>query len=160
MSATQRSYVMSRVHSKDTQPELALRRALHAAGYRFRLYGALPRSQLSALKKEHREIRLRGDRLPGSPDLVFSARNKVIFVNGCFWHGHDCPAGKRQPTSNTEYWFPKLQATIVRDQRNRLELETLGWEALTLWECELKQMDDVLCRAIHFLGAPRNSQKY
>lgn len=126
MSATQRSYITSRVHSKNTQPELALRRALHAAGYSFRLYGALPPNQLSALKIEHQEIRLRGSRLPGSPDLVFSARHKVIFMNGCFWHGHDCSAGKRQPTSNKEYWSPKLQANIARDQRNKLVLVVLG----------------------------------
>lgn len=158
MSAAQRSKLMSRIPSKNTQPELALRRLLHASGYRFRLHGALPTKMLATLKQEHQKIHIRGGRLSGSPDLVFSARHKVIFMNGCFWHGHDCLVGRHRPSSNTEYWSPKLDSNIVRDQRIRQELTILGWESLTIWECQLKSLDDVLCRAKKFLGPPRVSQ--
>lgn len=160
MSTTQRSRLMSQIHSKDTQPELYLRRLLHAAGYRFRLHGALPLSQLSALESKHQEIRFRRGKLPGSPDLVFSARGKVIFVNGCFWHGHSCPSGVNQPTSNTEYWRPKLRANVARDQRNKLELEKLEWKSFTIWECELKSPSKVLDKATQFLGPPRSARAW
>lgn len=156
MTVGQRSRLMSRIPGKNTRPELALRSLLHAAGYRFRLHGALPVRLLAALRKEHQEILLRGGKLPGSPDLVFSARNKVIFMNGCFWHGHDCPAGQHRPSSNAEYWSPKLDSNIARDKRKRQDLALLGWDSLTLWECELKSMDEVLRRAAEFLGPPRN----
>lgn len=155
MSAAQRSRLMSRISSKNTGPELALRRLLHAAGYRYRVHGILPARQVAQLRSSHPEIPLRGGKLPGSPDLVFSARRKAIFVNGCFWHGHDCPVGQRRPASNTGYWHPKLDANIARDQRNRSDLEALGWESLAFWECELKTMDDVLRRAASFLGPVR-----
>lgn len=144
--------------SKNTGPELALRRLLHAAGYRYRVHGILPAQQVAQLRSLHPGIPLRGGKLPGSPDLVFSARRKAIFVSGCFWHGHDCPVGQRRPASNTGYWHPKLDANIARDQRNRRDLEALGWETLTLWECELKTMDDVLRRAASFLGPVRIAQ--
>lgn len=155
MSAAQRSRLMSRISSKNTGPELALRRLLHAAGYRYRVHGILPAQQVAQLHSLHPGIPLRDGKLPGSPDLVFSARRKAIFVNGYFWHGHDCPVGQRRPASNTGYWNPKLDANIARDQRNRRDLEALGWESLTLWECELKSMDDVLRRAASFLGPAR-----
>lgn len=155
MSTAQRSQLMSRIRSKDTQPEIALRRLLHAAGYRFRLHGTLPVKQLATLRIKHQEISFRGGKLPGSPDLVFSARRKVIFMNGCFWHGHDCPVGNHRPASNTGYWIPKLNANIARDQRNLQDLELLGWNSLTLWECDLKSIDVALLRATDFLGPPR-----
>ncbi|MDV2978168.1 UNVERIFIED_CONTAM: very short patch repair endonuclease [Actinomycetes bacterium ARC8] len=159
MSAAQRSRLMSRISSKNTGPELALRRLLHAAGYRYRVHGILPAQQVAQLRFLHPGIPLRGGKLPGSPDLVFSARRKAIFVNGCFWHGHDCPVGQRRPASNTGYWNPKLDANIARDQRNLDNLAALGWESLTLWECELKTMDDVLRRAASFLGPVRIAQR-
>ena len=159
MSAAQRSRLMSRISSKNTGPELALRRLLHAAGYRYRVHGILPAQQVAQLRSLHPGIPLRGGKLPGSPDLVFSARRKAIFVNGCFWHGHDCPVGQRRPASNTGYWNPKLDANIARDQRNLDNLAALGWESLTLWECELKTMDDVLRRAASFLGPVRIAQR-
>ncbi|UTM45938.1 very short patch repair endonuclease [Glutamicibacter mysorens] len=155
MSAAQRSRLMSRISSKNTGPELALRRLLHAAGYRYRVHGILPAQQVAQLRSLHPGIPLRGGKLPGSPDLVFSARRKAIFVNGCFWHGHDCPVGQRRPASNTGYWNPKLDANIARDQRNLDNLAALGWESLTLWECELKSMDGILRRAASFLGPAR-----
>ncbi|MEG2578967.1 MAG: hypothetical protein RSA54_14680, partial [Glutamicibacter sp.] len=110
MSAAQRSALMSRISSKNTGPELVLRRLLHAAGYRYGVHGVLPARQVAQLRSAHPGIPLRGGKLPGSPDLVFSARRKAIFVNGCFWHGHDCPVGQRRPASNTGSWNPKLDA--------------------------------------------------
>src|SRR3984957_8839012 len=106
---------MRQIRSKNSGPEIALRSLVHRLGYRFRL---------------HRKD------LPGNPDLVFPGRRKVIFVHGCFWHGHtDCRDG-HTPKSNTGYWSPKLEKNIRRDQTNRKALETDGWHVLTIWECE------------------------
>lgn len=150
---------MSRIQGKDTGPELALRRLLHATGYRYALHGALPSKALASLREQHPGVRFRGGKLPGSPDLVFSARRKAIFVNGCFWHGHDCKVGLRRPSSNTGYWNPKLDANIARDQRNRQDLLALGWQYLTLWECELRDMDQTLRHTTEFLGPPNQSEQ-
>jgi len=109
---------MRAVKSRDTKPEMLVRRAAHALGYRFRL---------------HRKD------LPGSPDLVFPARKKVIFVHGCFWHGHECARGARTPKTNTDYWRAKIARNVARDARARSALDALGWETLTIWECELKR---------------------
>lgn len=105
---------MARVRAKDTKPELALRRALHAAGLRFRLHA-----------KE----------LPGRPDVVFRPAKLAIFVHGCFWHGHGC-ARAREPATRREYWGPKLAANRARDARDEAALRAAGWTVLTLWECE------------------------
>jgi DNA mismatch endonuclease (patch repair protein) len=126
MSPEQRSAHMSKIKSKDTKPELFLRRMLHGAGYRYRLHDR---------------------KLPGRPDLVFPSRRKVIFVNGCFWHGHECPVGSRLPKSNTEFWEDKRRRNQERDIRQRADLHALGWEAAVVWECEVKTnaglLDDV-----------------
>lgn len=123
---------MSQIKSKDTSPELQLRRQLFARGYRYRLHDK---------------------RLPGKPDLVFPKRRKVIFVNGCFWHGHECRGGKpRVPKSRTEYWGPKIAANRERDAFQQAELIKLGWKVLVVWECDLKDKDEALRRAIEFLG--------
>ncbi|MDE0417479.1 MAG: very short patch repair endonuclease [bacterium] len=120
------------VRSKNTKPEMAVRRMLHAQGYRYRLH--------------------RTD-LPGSPDLVFPSRKKVIFVNGCFWHGHSCKNGSRRPPSNTSYWLPKIARNVERDAKNISSLEVLGWQSLTVWECELKRSPEELrSRITRFLG--------
>jgi len=116
-TAEQRSRTMRAVKSADTRPELLVRRAAFALGYRYRLH-----------KKE----------LPGTPDLVFARRRAVIFVNGCFWHAHDCPRGARTPKKNREYWQKKIARNAARDISVRAELKALGWRSLTLWECELK----------------------
>lgn len=116
MSVEQRSAHMAKIRSKDTKPELRLRRALHAAGYRYRLHGR---------------------RLPGKPDLVFAGRRKVVFVNGCFWHGHHCPVGDRLPKSNTEFWAEKRRRNQERDEEALQQLEALGWKTLVVWECEV-----------------------
>lgn len=118
----QRSACMARIRSTNTQPELTVRRALHAAGYRFRLH--------------------RRD-LPGKPDIVLPRHRLAIFVHGCFWHGHTCKDGRR-PRSNEGYWNPKLDRNLARDARRRQELSELGWKAVTVWACTVKDVDEAL----------------
>ena len=130
VSPETRSRIMSRIRSKGMKPEMRVRRLLHGLGYRYRLH--------------------RSD-LPGRPDLVFPARRKVIFVNGCFWHKHLCCPRVRIPTSNREYWEAKLERNRARDERNLGLLEGLGWGALTVWECELRDMDAATARMVGFL---------
>jgi DNA mismatch endonuclease, patch repair protein len=130
----QRRHNMSRIRSRDTKPELQLRRALHAAGFRYRLHDR---------------------RLPGTPDLVLPARSAVIFVHGCFWHGHDCPFGVI-PNTRTEFWEAKIQANRDRDAAAEAGLQDAGWRVLTVWECALRgrrrlPVDDVVQRASDFL---------
>ena len=137
ISAAQRSANMARIRGKNTKPELLIRRLLHAAGYRFRLHGAA-----------------RGTRLPGKPDLVFAGRRKVIFVNGCFWHAHSCRAGQRAPATNSEFWAEKRRRTTVRDAAALQALAAAGWEALTVWECELKDRSVLEDQLTSFLGPP------
>ena len=109
---------MRRIRNRDTAPEKIVRSILHRRGYRFRL---------------HRKD------LPGKPDIVFPSRRKVIFVHGCFWHQHGaCPEG-RIPSTRLSYWKPKLERNKKRDALNLQRLRTLGWEALEIWECEIKQ---------------------
>ncbi|MBW8636651.1 very short patch repair endonuclease [Hoeflea sp. WL0058] len=106
---------MRAVKSRDTAPEMVVRRLVHALGYRYRLH--------------------RRD-LPGVPDLVFPGRRKVVFVHGCFWHGHDCPRGARAPKTNADYWRAKIARNTARDARNAQALTDAGWRVLTVWECE------------------------
>ncbi len=113
-----RSEIMSRIRGKNTSPELAVRRYLHKAGLRFRLY--------------------RTD-LPGRPDIVFPGRRLCVFVHGCFWHGcARCIDGTRTVRSNTEYWGKKVEINRNRDHRNQSRLEADGWRVLTLWECQTR----------------------
>lgn len=107
---------LRRVGTRDTRPEVVVRRLAHAMGYRFRL-------------------NLRN--LPGRPDLVFPGRRKVIFVHGCFWHRHDCQAGRSTPSSNAALWRDKFSRTVARDRAAVRALEALGWESLTVWECDV-----------------------
>jgi len=125
-----RSERMRQVRSKDTRPEMIVRRLAHRLGYRFRLH--------------------RRD-LPGSPDLVFPARRAIIFVHGCFWHQHDCPRGSRRPSSNAAYWHPKLARNVERDGKARQQLENEGWRVLVLWECEMRDTDQLSRRLASFL---------
>jgi len=133
LTPTQRSRQMSRIRSKNTAPELTVRRTLHRLGYRFRLHGP---------------------KLPGKPDLVFPGRRAVIFVHGCFWHQHPDPACKRafQPKTRSEYWQPKLEENRRRDARNRATLEAAGWRVLELWECQLTEADHFEAIIRSFLG--------
>ncbi len=115
-----RSAVMRRVKGRDTAPEMKVRRLLRGAGIGYRLggYG-----------------------LPGRPDVVMKGRRIALFVHGCFWHGHDCPRGARQPRSNADYWIAKIDRNRARDDRVTAELQAQGWRVLTLWECEQKAPD-------------------
>lgn len=110
--------MMSRVRTKGTAPELALRSALHYAGIRFRL---------------HRKD------LPGKPDIVLPKYNSVIFVHGCFWHHHEGCIKSKMPKTNIEFWQDKIIANIKRDKSNQGDLEKLGWQVLVVWECDIKK---------------------
>jgi DNA mismatch endonuclease (patch repair protein) len=134
LTSAQRSVNMAKIRARDTKPELAVRRLLHAAGYRYRLHG-------------------KG--LPGKPDIVFSRRRKVIFVHGCFWHQHDkdaCLDGRR-PKSNTEYWHPKLARNMERDRQHVDKLMADGWEVTVVWECELRDQEALTEKLYQLLGA-------
>jgi DNA mismatch endonuclease, patch repair protein len=132
LDANRRSANMRQIKSKNTGPELLLRRLLHARGYRFRL---------------HRKG------LPGKPDLVFPSRKKVIFVHGCFWHQHPGCREGRLPGSRAAYWQPKLQLNQERDAAALSALKEQGWQYLVIWECELSKAHEVaIGRAASFLG--------
>ena len=126
-----RSRIMAQVKSRDTKPELKVRRLLHGLGYRYRLHG-----------KD----------LPGRPDLVFPSRRKAVFVNGCFWHGHANCEKARLPSSNRDYWQTKLTRNRERDERNLALLQEGGWGTKVVWECELADMDAVSRDLIAFLA--------
>ena len=129
-SPEQRRRIMQSVKTRNTGPELTVRRALFVAGYRYRL---------------HRKD------LPGRPDIVLPGRKKVIFVHGCFWHGHGCAKG-RGSKSRLDYWEPKLMANKERDTRNARALMDLGWGVLTLWQCQLSDAEQLKKRLQLFLG--------
>ena len=120
---------MQSVGTKDTGPELIVRKILSGAGYRYRLHVK---------------------RLPGKPDIVFIGRKKAIFVHGCFWHSHGCLKGQA-PKSRLDYWEPKLEANRARDERNRSDLESNGWSVLTIWQCQTRWPEEVRQQLIAFL---------
>jgi DNA mismatch endonuclease (patch repair protein) len=125
---------MRQIKSRDTKPEMSVRRLVHRLGYRYRLH--------------------RRD-LPGNPDLVFPGRRKIVFVHGCFWHQHsseECRHG-RPPRSNEGYWHLKLAKNVARDDRNRRALIELGWQVLTIWECEVSDLEALTARIVSFLDA-------
>ncbi|WP_243925144.1 very short patch repair endonuclease [Pseudodesulfovibrio sp. S3-i] len=127
---TKRSSIMSSIVSKDTKPEIQVRKLLHALGYRFRL---------------HRKD------LPGTPDIVLPRRKSVIFVHGCFWHLH--PGCKRatMPKTNVEFWEKKLKGNVSRDAKAIEQLQDLGYRCLVIWECETKNLDELTDRLTAFL---------
>ncbi|MCM2481692.1 MULTISPECIES: very short patch repair endonuclease [Burkholderia] len=125
-----RSENMRRIRSKDTEPELAVRRLVYAMGYRYRL---------------HRKD------IPGKPDLAFLGRRKVIFIHGCFWHQHSGCREGRPPKSNTDYWLPKLRRNQDRDRAALSQLAATGWEALVIWECETKDSSALAAKIKVFL---------
>jgi len=124
-----RSENMRRIKSRNTAPEMALRRLVHGMGYRYRLH--------------------RAD-LPGTPDMVFPGRRKVIFLHGCFWHDHGCKLS-HTPKSNASYWGPKLARNRLRDQANVEALRDLGWKCLVIWECDVAQLEKVRKRVTKYL---------
>jgi DNA mismatch endonuclease (patch repair protein) len=116
LTVEQRSAVMSRVRSKNTRPELIVRSILHRMGFRFRLH--------------------RSD-LPGRPDIVLPRHGAVVFVHGCFWHGHHCKRGS-EPSSNIEFWRDKIDGNRRRDRRSIRRLRRDGWRVVVVWECQTK----------------------
>jgi DNA mismatch endonuclease (patch repair protein) len=126
-----RSEIMGRIKGKDTSPELAVRSTLHAMGYRFRL---------------HRKD------LPGKPDIVLPKYKTVVFVNGCFWHGHDCRKGKSVPATNTEFWKAKIDGNVCRDRETDDKLKKMGWRVLVVWECEVSDRETLCERLASELG--------
>lgn len=135
LTPEQRRLNMSRVRGKDTKPEMLLRKGLHALGFRFRLH--------------------RRD-LPGCPDLVFPKYHAVIFVHGCFWHGHDCPLFKR-PATNPDFWVRKIERNQANDAKAQDALLAMGWRVMIVWECALRgksrlPIDDVFTSIVAWLG--------
>lgn len=130
LSKRQRSYCMSRIRSRDTHPELVVRRAAHAMGYRYRLH--------------------RRD-LPGCPDLVFPRLNRIVLVHGCFWHMHRCRFGKVVPKTNASFWQEKRKANVERDRRNLRKLRKAGWRVLVIWECWTRQPGKIDGKLADFL---------
>jgi DNA mismatch endonuclease (patch repair protein) len=134
-----RSALMSRIRSSNTQPELVVRRLLHAMGFRFRLH--------------------RRD-LPGQPDLVLPRHKLVIFVHGCFWHQHPGCGLASSPKSRQNYWGPKLTATVERDRRNAGHLREIGWRVETIWECDTRKAERLAARVAEIVeGLPTAARR-
>ncbi len=112
-----RSFNMSRIRGKDTQPEMVVRKFLFANGFRYRLHDP---------------------KLPGKPDIVLPKYKTVIFVNGCFWHGHKGCSYFVLPKTRTEWWLQKIKGTMTRDKAAEVALNILGWKVILIWECRLK----------------------
>jgi len=127
-----RRRIMRAIRSRDTGPERMVRSLAHRIGYRFRV-----------CRKD----------LPGCPDIVFPRLRKVVFVHGCFWHGHDCGQGVRIPAKNRRYWKEKIARTCARDEAAEIALRKLGWDVDVFWECELTNHADIKSRLLKFLGA-------
>jgi DNA mismatch endonuclease (patch repair protein) len=117
-----RSRTMRAVKSKNTSPEMIVRKLVHGMGYRFRL---------------HRKD------LPGSPDLVFPSRRLALFVHGCFWHGHNCARGARSQKTNAQYWAAKIERNRKRDAESLRALSDAGWRSYVIWECELRDQESL-----------------
>ena len=131
LSRAERSARMSLIRSRDTKPEMIVRRLVHGMGYRYRL---------------HRK------NLPGRPDLTFASKRAVIFVHGCFWHLHRGCRNNRPPKSRLAYWRPKLERNAERDRQARLQLRRMGWRCLIVWECELVNAAKLAQRLQRFLS--------
>jgi DNA mismatch endonuclease (patch repair protein) len=135
-TSERRSANMRAVRGKDTAPELAVRKLVHRLGYRYRLHLT---------------------NLPGKPDLVFPSRRKIILVHGCFWHGHTgCPRAKR-PGSNEAFWREKLDRNIARDATQAATLAGAGWHVLVIWECEIRDREQLEQRIVTFLESPHTA---
>lgn len=130
MTSEQRSERMRKIRSHDTKPEIVIRKLIHHMGYRYRIH-----------VKD----------LPGTPDIVFSSRRKIIFVHGCFWHMHEACRDGKIPGSRKEYWEPKLFRTRARDEKHQVELANSGWATLIIWECELSDLTRVELKIKDFL---------
>jgi DNA mismatch endonuclease, patch repair protein len=130
VTSERRSANMARIRSANTKPEMIVRSAAHRLGFRFRIH--------------------RRD-LPGKPDLVFAGRKKIIFVHGCYWHGHGCKVGGSGPKSNQSYWGPKIARNKARDDSTIAALRRSGWKVLVIWECEARNAAKLADRLRNFL---------
>lgn len=128
----ERSRLMAGVRGKNTKPEIMVRRLVHSLGYRFRLH--------------------RRD-LPGIPDLVFPSRRKIVFVHGCFWHQHQGCRKATIPKTRERFWRAKLLGNVARDKRVAKSLKVMGWKIIAIWECETGDIDSLVRKLRHFLGA-------
>lgn len=126
-----RSEIMSEISGKNTKPELLIRKALFSEGYRYRLH-----------RKE----------LPGNPDIIFPGRKKVIFINGCYWHGHNCKKAAL-PETNKQFWEKKISGNVARDKKNLDKLLKMGWKSFVIWQCEIKKssLGNIIKQAKKFL---------
>jgi DNA mismatch endonuclease (patch repair protein) len=123
LTKEKRSWNMSRIRSKGTEPEIIFRKLIHRAGFRYRLYDKT---------------------LPGKPDIVLKKYKTVVFIHGCFWHGHEnCRRGNK-PKTHKKYWNAKIARNVARDTENISVLQSMGWRVIIIWECELKDLDTVL----------------
>ena len=129
-TAAMRSALMARIRDRDTKPEIGVRRLLFSRGYRYRLH--------------------RRD-LPGTPDIAFPGRKKVIFVHGCFWHRHEGCSRATIPTTRREFWLEKFRANVERDRRKIVELSGQGWSSLVVWECEIRDQERLATRLERYL---------
>jgi DNA mismatch endonuclease, patch repair protein len=125
-----RSWIMSHVKSKDTKPEILIRSIVHRLGFRFRKYQS---------------------DLPGKPDIVLAKHRKVIFIHGCFWHGHKKCSRSSRPQSNKSFWIEKLDKNIERDKKNKRDLESQNWKVLIIWTCETKNILKLQNKIVNFL---------
>jgi DNA mismatch endonuclease (patch repair protein) len=131
LSPAERSALMSRIRNADTGIEMLIRRGLHRLGFRYRLGGG---------------------KLPGRPDIVLPKHRAIIFVHGCFWHGHSCPLF-RLPKTRSDFWQAKIESNRTRDRRNAARLRKMGWRVMTVWECQLRgATPDAISRLIIQLG--------
>jgi DNA mismatch endonuclease (patch repair protein) len=131
---SKRSWIMSHVKGKDTKPEIRVRSIVHRLGFRFR---------------KHKSD------LPGNPDIVLVKHRKVIFVHGCFWHGHKKCSRASRPKSNESFWIEKLDKNISRDRRNKHNLESQDWKVLIIWSCEIKNILILQKKIVNFLVEPK-----
>ena len=131
-----RSMNMSHIHSSNTKPEEKVRKYLFANGFRYR-----------------KNVR----KLPGTPDIVLPKYRTVVFINGCFWHKHDCPRFV-WPKDNADYWRPKIEGNVSREKKNNDVLQQMGWRVITVWECQLKK-DAFQTTMNQLIGQIRNGER-
>jgi DNA mismatch endonuclease, patch repair protein len=139
LTPAQRSENMRRIKSKNTKPELTVRRAIRALGF-------------GGYRLHRRDI-------PGNPDIAWIGKKSAVFVHGCFWHGHDCKEGLRVPKSRADYWVPKIARTRQRDEAHRASLEARGWDTLVLWECEAAKPSTLESKLAEFLKRALRREK-
>lgn len=130
LTKSQRKFCMSQNKGKDTSPEISVRRLVYSLGHHYRL---------------HRK------NLPGCPDMIFPGKKKAIFINGCYWHRHNCKKGRSMPQTRKTFWQSKFKKTILRDKRNLKKLRLLGYKILVVWECQTRKPGKLVERIMAFL---------